>query len=74
MLLACHRDYEDLHEHRRCAAALQVLDDFITMAGYPAWPLRFSEFYAVGRLGHITSGSLDIAWQRYHKTSQRFGT
>ncbi len=53
---------------------LQVLNDFITMAGYPAWPLRFSEFYAVGPLGSITAARLETAWQQYHKTSQRFGT
>ena len=53
---------------------LQVFGDFITMAGYPAWQLRYSEFYAVGPLGRITSGKLERVWQRYHKTSQRFGT
>ena len=53
---------------------VQVFDELITMAGYPAWPLRFSEFYAVGPLSSITSGRLESAWQRYHKTSQRFGT
>ncbi len=53
---------------------MQVFGDFVTMAGHPAWQLRYSEFYAVGPLKHITPNKLEGVWQRYHKTSQRFGT
>ena len=53
---------------------VQVCGDFITMAGYPAWQLRYSEFYAVGPLKRINAPKLERVWQQYHKTSQRFGT
>ena len=63
-----------MHDSLTLPLPAQVFDDYITMAGYPAWPLRFSEFYAVGPLCSTSPARLQAAWQRYHKTSQRFGT
>jgi hypothetical protein len=59
----------DLHYMRA-----QVFGPVLTMAGYPPWPLRFSEIYHMGRLAGMTRQALRQALRRYCRTSQRFGT
>lgn len=57
----------------RVYGGVQVFGQSATLAGFPPWPVRFSEFYLAGPLGRITEAKLEQCWRRYYGTSQRFG-
>lgn len=45
----------------------------LTMAGFPQWMTRTSEFFHGGRLIDVTDGVLDSVLKRFLSTRQRFG-
>ncbi|CAL8470427.1 g9969 [Coccomyxa elongata] len=51
-----------------------VFGKTFTLAGYPPWPIRFSEIYHMGELATFSRADFCDALRRYCKTSQRFGT
>lgn len=56
-----------------CLHMVQVFGKVFSLAGFPPWPVRFSEMYHLGELQEATPQKILNALQRYCRTSQRFG-
>eukprot|EP00884_Botryococcus_braunii_P012208 jgi/Botrbrau1/20989/Bobra.0144s0008.1 len=51
-----------------------VVGPVLTLAGYPPWPLSFTQIYHVGVLRKVTKRVLERTFRQYKVVFQRYGT
>lgn len=59
---------------RQAMLFVQVIGETLTLAGYPPWPLRFTQIYHMGRLSGINEKVLKRTLTSYGSVLQRYGT
>lgn len=52
----------------------QVIGPVLTLAGYPPWPLSFTQIYHLGRLRHVTRKVIERTFKQYGVVLQRYGS